>query len=1389
MHKNPFVPSPSYPTVQQPPLPPGPPPPQPAAQPDYSAYWAAQQQPAAQPAFNPQWAGTNPQWPAAQSTQVSVQAKPSTDQSAALYANYGYGGHQAAHWQQHQHAHQQQHHYAQPPAAVAPSVAPQPYNPYQPQNAATYAQPAQPYSIPQALPPPQTPAQQQYRPPQAPQQPYFQQQQQQQPRGPASTLQRTAPQQQQMPPAKRPRFDNTHQSPPQQPRFQQAVQPMSMQGVPVGPSKQSGMSGLPSQPSQMQSQGKFSGGMGRGGMGGRGPNMNRGGRGGNMGSNRGMGMNRGHGGMHGGGRGGGSGHSSNASMRNHQSRDRGGFGNFNRRGGSSFNNGPQHHQGGSARSGHGNRSGGSMHGGHGGRSGRSDGFHQHRALSNATNTSGGIGKREENRRTLTDFKIVGLEVRSLDWHWGYIPPQSGSETIKSEENVKAEESEQILEAAAAETQEVSADTDKYAVKETQTAHSASNGATAARMRIYFHTPPSADDARPILPTPSVSDLRKGKRKKVDDDEGDIEDGIRAPPPPPRPRGHESEDSHANETEQTAESGEHDKNIERESVAPSVAETGSEADWLMAAIVDGDADADGEMDIYEQTQVEADVSVHDDGELHTATGDMARSGRLGEIVQNMLPVDVHTDSHIPFFSSQGHYEANESLVEPKTQEDNTADTQVADNVTGDGNDEAPTQIESPAASMVPPEPTGIQSVKAEEADSSVPREVAHTESSVAEAGQKNDGASDLSQMKEESIELIVSSIIPNDPSENDDGKPQPSDSAVKEDIGTAEKPVTMDAEHLPEPPASPTSNTAFSGTSTGTSTANPDLPAKPAASSTRVASANRVSIAYAAGTRRLIVDADVVEKMTIFRAEGRIDIDMTIERTTGGFKGILIETLNESKAYSAITDLSEALESDSTLPPFWKAESGTKVVINVHLDKDRPLSEPKWIKTGDVQDWLKDMFGGRFWVAGEAVGWEKKIEVRYPDPAPTIQTVLTSWSTNSPVGVASERSRFLKTHMTDADNVLEIFLRLVRGERATPFSQNASSISTPSIQGPLLAALDTSSPHAAQQTHVSLAVMALVRLATQYAEQALGEGKGKEQVDERDASRIQLEHRQPWNTYDSDNTVFSPQGRIHQVEYSLEAVKQGSAVVGLRSKTHAILLALKRSTGELSSYQQKMFRIDDHVGIGIAGLTSDARVLSNFMRQQAMSERMVFNRPIPVNRIVTSIADKAQVNTQEYGRRPYGVGFLIIGQDSSGPHLFEFSPSGLSFEYFAMSIGARSQSAKTYLERHFEEFAECTLEKLIVHGLHALRETLQQDKELTIHNTTIGIIGPAGELETGVPPEGPFRMLEEEKVDPYIQMLPARTPSTRTAVSTTMDTQAAAGSTQPPPGDEDVQMSE
>ncbi|KAI1003841.1 putative proteasome subunit alpha type-6 [Podosphaera aphanis] len=213
-----------------------------------------------------------------------------------------------------------------------------------------------------------------------------------------------------------------------------------------------------------------------------------------------------------------------------------------------------------------------------------------------------------------------------------------------------------------------------------------------------------------------------------------------------------------------------------------------------------------------------------------------------------------------------------------------------------------------------------------------------------------------------------------------------------------------------------------------------------------------------------------------------------------------------------------------------------------------------------------------------------------------------------------------------------------------------------------------------------------------------------------------------NNYDNDSVTFSPQGRIFQVEYAGEAVKQGSVVVGIASKTHVVLVALKRNAEELSSYQKKVIVIDEHIGLALAGLASDARVLSNFMKQQSLSSRLTFGRAIPLHRLVAAIGDRAQENTQHYGKRPYGVGLLVAGVDETGPHLFEFQPSGLTQEMAACAIGARSQMARTYLERNLDAFLDCGREELIKHGLMALKESLAQDKELAIENTSVGIVG-------------------------------------------------------------------
>lgn len=214
-----------------------------------------------------------------------------------------------------------------------------------------------------------------------------------------------------------------------------------------------------------------------------------------------------------------------------------------------------------------------------------------------------------------------------------------------------------------------------------------------------------------------------------------------------------------------------------------------------------------------------------------------------------------------------------------------------------------------------------------------------------------------------------------------------------------------------------------------------------------------------------------------------------------------------------------------------------------------------------------------------------------------------------------------------------------------------------------------------------------------------------------------------NNYDNDSVTYSPTGRLFQVEYALEAIKQGSAAVGLTSNDYVVLVALKRNAEELGSYQKKIIKIDDHMGVALAGLAPDARVLSNFLRKQAMQCKMVFNRPIQTYKAVLSIADKAQENTQSYGSRPYGVGLLIAGYDETGAHLFEFQPSGSVLEYFGAAIGARSQAARTYLERNLEEIKKCDdVEKLVLHGLYSLRDTLSQDVELTFKNTSVSIVG-------------------------------------------------------------------
>ncbi|KPM07943.1 proteasome subunit alpha type-1-like protein [Sarcoptes scabiei] len=212
-----------------------------------------------------------------------------------------------------------------------------------------------------------------------------------------------------------------------------------------------------------------------------------------------------------------------------------------------------------------------------------------------------------------------------------------------------------------------------------------------------------------------------------------------------------------------------------------------------------------------------------------------------------------------------------------------------------------------------------------------------------------------------------------------------------------------------------------------------------------------------------------------------------------------------------------------------------------------------------------------------------------------------------------------------------------------------------------------------------------------------------------------------NQYDNDVTTWSPQGRLHQVEYAMEAVKQGSAAIGLKNQdSYAVLIALKRSSHELMSYQKKLIQVDDHIGAAIAGLTADGRQLTRYMRIECLNERYGHDRPLFLNRLMSMVGLKMQSCTQRYDRRPYGVGLIVAGFDQSGPHIYQTCPSANCFNCKAMAIGARSQSARTYLEKNLDSFGQCSKDELVKHGLLALRECLPNDTQLTSQNVSIGI---------------------------------------------------------------------
>jgi proteasome alpha subunit len=202
-------------------------------------------------------------------------------------------------------------------------------------------------------------------------------------------------------------------------------------------------------------------------------------------------------------------------------------------------------------------------------------------------------------------------------------------------------------------------------------------------------------------------------------------------------------------------------------------------------------------------------------------------------------------------------------------------------------------------------------------------------------------------------------------------------------------------------------------------------------------------------------------------------------------------------------------------------------------------------------------------------------------------------------------------------------------------------------------------------------------------------------------------------YDRAITIFSPDGRLYQVEYALETVRRGSLAIGIRTD-EGVVLAVEEKTRKLQNPEStmKMFQIDDHIGAVGAGYAPDARIQVDNARVMAQSNRLVYDEPIDVETVAKRIADLNQQYTQYAGVRPFGVSLIIAGVDeNNGAVVFLTDPTGAYQGFDAIAIGAGSDQVNDYLEKNYTK--ELSLKDAIVLAIECIY-LVGEDKYGTSH---------------------------------------------------------------------------
>jgi proteasome alpha subunit len=227
-------------------------------------------------------------------------------------------------------------------------------------------------------------------------------------------------------------------------------------------------------------------------------------------------------------------------------------------------------------------------------------------------------------------------------------------------------------------------------------------------------------------------------------------------------------------------------------------------------------------------------------------------------------------------------------------------------------------------------------------------------------------------------------------------------------------------------------------------------------------------------------------------------------------------------------------------------------------------------------------------------------------------------------------------------------------------------------------------------------------------------------------------------YDGAITIFSPEGRIYQVEYALELVKRGSPIVGIKSEEGIVLAVLEPQLSKLAAptNSKKIFRIDDHVGVAIAGLSPDARVLIKQARLFCQSNKMTYDEPADVEDLASGVGDLLQRYTQNAGVRPFGVSLLIGGVDEHRVSLIATDPSGSYRGYRATAVGRNSEKALSVLQQEYRK--EITLDEAIALAVQALKEASEYD--LSADGMNIAVVTKVSKK---------FRTMSVEEIQKYL----------------------------------------